>query len=337
MTPSVVRWGVLSTANIGRAAMNSAIQASTNGELVAVASRDAASAAEFAKTHGIPTAHGNYEALIDDERVDALYIPLPNSMHLEWTLRALEAGKHVLCEKPLGLTATECRDMQACADDNGVLLMEAFMYRFHPRIDRLLELIATGELGELRSIQAAFTFRLTQPDNIRLDPELGGGALLDVGCYCVNVSRTLAGAEPVEVQARARWTDRGVDDELNGTLFFEDGLVAQISCSLAQERRETVEVAGTDAWVRLPSSFLPGTEPVDIELYRGRGHREDISVAGVDQYRTMVEHFGDCILNETPLRYTALEAASNLAVIEALYASARSGGEPATVVPGPTA
>ncbi len=327
-----LRWGVLSTANIGRAAVNPAIQSASNGELVAVASRDGDRARAFADDHGIPTAHASYEALLEDESVDALYIPLPNSMHLTWTIRALQAGKHVLCEKPLGLSAAECREMQIVADQHSVHLMEAFMYRFHPRIDRTVEMLRAGEVGQVRSIQSAFTFRLTQSDNIRLDPDLGGGALLDVGCYCVNVSRTLLGSEPLEVQARARWTERGVDDELSGTLFFEDDVVAQFTCSLAQERRETVEVAGTEGHLRLPASFLPGKGPVLIEAHRGRGVKEEVSIDGADQYRIMVEHFGAVVLDGAHMRHTALEAARNLAVIEALYASARAGGSAVPVV-----
>lgn len=200
------------------------------------------------------------------------------------------------------------------------------MYRFHPRVDWILETIGTGEIGEVRSIQTAFTFRLRSMDNIRLDPELGGGALLDVGCYCVNVSRTLMGEEPVEVSARARWTDRGVDDELTGTLYFASGATAQLACSLAQERRESVQIAGTDGWINVPRSFLPGKEAVAFQIHRGRSEVEEVTLEGANQYQRMVEHFADCVHNDGPVRYSAHEAASNLAVIEALYASARKGG-----------
>ena len=178
-----LRFGVLSTANIGRAAVNPAIQAARNAELVAVASRDGERAREFAAQGAIPRHHGSYEALLDDPEIDALYIPLPNSLHREWAIRAAEKGKHVLCEKPLALTAAEGREMAAAADAHRVKLMEAFMYRFHPRTEKVIELVRGGRIGELRAIRSAFTFRLTRPDNIRLKPELGGGALMDVGCY----------------------------------------------------------------------------------------------------------------------------------------------------------
>lgn len=327
----MVRWGVVSTANIGRAAVNPAIQASSNGELVAVASRDAERARAFAAEHGIPRHHGSYEALLEDPEVDALYIPLPNSLHREWTIRAARAGKHVLCEKPLALDAAECADMAAAAEEAGVLLMEAFMYRFHPRTQRVLGMLRDGVVGDLRSVRSAFTFRLRNPDNIRLDPDLGGGALMDVGCYCVNVSRTLAGAEPVEVSATARWTDRGVDDELTGVLRFESGLVAHFDCSLTMERCEYYEAAGTDGQLRVESAFLPGTGDVVVEERRGRDGTTTHGVAGADEYRLMVEHFAACVEGGGPVRWPASEAAANMRAIAALYRSARNGGRPQRV------
>ncbi|MEQ9401417.1 MAG: Gfo/Idh/MocA family oxidoreductase [Longimicrobiales bacterium] len=326
-----VRWGVLSTANIGRWAVNPAIQASSNGVLLAVASRTADRARAFAEQHGIARHYGSYEALLDDPDVDAVYIPLPNSLHRDWAVRAAEAGKHVLCEKPLALTAAECGEMSAAAEEAGVLLMEAFMYRFHPRTERVLSMVRTGLLGEIRTVRSAFTFRLKKPDNIRLDPDLGGGALMDVGCYCVNVSRTLTDAEPVEVMATARWTDRGVDDELTGIIRFADGATAHFDCALTMERAEFYEVAGTDGYLRSEAAFLPGTDDVVLREMRERGEEVEHRVVGADQYRLMVEHFADCVRSGRPVRYPASEAAANMAVIEALYRSARNGGRPERV------
>lgn len=331
MSEQPVRWGVVSTANIGRAAVNPAIQASSNGELVAVASRDADRARAFAGEHGIATSYGSYEALLDDEAVDAVYIPLPNSLHREWTVRAAKAGKHVLCEKPLALDAAECDEMAAAAADAGVQLMEAFMYRFHPRTERVVEMLGAGAVGEPKTIRSAFTFRLRSRDNIRLDPDLGGGALMDVGCYCVNVSRTLAGEEPESVQAIADWTDRGIDEFLAGVLRFPRGVVAHFDCALTLERSEAYEVGGTDGSLRVESAFLPGTADADIEESRGRDGVTRHTVAGVDEYRLMVEHFADCVLNGLEPRYSAAEAAANMRTIEALYRSARAGGQPIEV------
>ena len=331
MTATKIRWGVVSTANIGRIAVIPAIQASHNGVVAAVASRDMDRAQAFASKLGIPKAYGSYEALLEAADIDAVYIPLPNSMHRLWTVRAAEAGKHVLCEKPLGLNASECLEMEAAAGRRNVKLMEAFMYRFHPRTEKVLEMVRSGVIGELRMIQGAFTFRLTRPDNIRLKAELGGGALMDVGCYCVNISRTVAGAEPVAAQAFARWNPNGVDEQLAGTLVFPNDLPAQFDCSLAMERREVYAVAGTEASLTIPRAFLPGDADAVIEESRGRSETKQHVVKGADEYRLMVEHFADCILQDRTPRYGASEAAANMRAIEALYRSARQEGRPVEI------
>jgi predicted dehydrogenase len=355
MSESPLRWGVLSTANIGRVAVNPAIQASRNGDLVAVASRDIARAKEFVSAMSQagdggegerdvpPRALGSYEALLGDPAIDAVYIPLPNALHRDWTIRAAEAGKHILCEKPLALSAQECMDMDAAARANGVKLMEAFMYRFHPRTQRMVEMVREGVVGDVRVIRSAFTFRLTRPDNIRLDGELGGGSLWDVGCYCVNASRTLLGEEPVAVQATARWTggylDRGpetaVDDEMTAILHFENDVTAHFDCSLTMERSEFYEVAGTEGVLRAESSFLPGAGDVVIEERRGRAGVTQHLVSGDDEYRLMVEHFADCALHDRDPRYPASEAAANTRAIQALYRSAREAGAMVEVAPAP--
>ena len=205
------------------------------------------------------------------------------------------------------------------------------MYRFHPRIDRVRTLITQGAIGELRSIYAAFTFKLTKPDNIRWVPELGGGALMDVGCYCVNVSRTMAGSEPVEVQAVATWTDRDVDERLTGTLRFDGGVTAQVDCALSMERREVLHVAGIDGHLEIAHAFLPGTEDVAIEEHHGRGALVRHPVPGADEYQLMIEHFGQCVATNAPVKYPLSEAAANMRAIEALYRSARNGGAPEPV------
>lgn len=331
MSGKKIKWGVISTANIGRWAVNPAIQASSNSELVAVASRDTQTAADFAEQWNIPRPYGSYEALLDDAEIDAVYIPLPNSLHREWTIKSADAGKHVLCEKPLGLTEAECREMSAAADANNVIFMEAFMYRFHPRTERVLEMIQDGVVGELKMIQSTFTFRLTKPDNIRLQPELGGGALMDVGCYCINVSRTMAGSEPVEVQAFESKAPTGVDNMMAGTMRFSNDVFASFECGLNTKRRESYEIGGTEASLRVADAFLPGTDDVIIEEHRDGEGPVLHSVAGVDEYQCMVEHFAECALNGTNPRYSADEAALNMRVIEALYQSARNGGRPVVV------
>jgi predicted dehydrogenase len=330
MTEPKVRWGVLSTANIGRRAVLPAIQRSSNGELVAVGSRDIAKARAFADELGIPRAYGSYEELLADTAVEAVYIPLPNSMHREWAIRAADAGKHVLCEKPLALDAAECAQMEAAARANGVLLMEAFMYRFHPQTQRVRELIGQGAVGEPRLIRASFTFRVTNPANIRLQPDLGGGSLMDVGCYCVNVARTLYQSEPIEVQAYATWAASGVDELMVASMRFADSRYAQFDCALTLARREAYQVVGTTGVIDVPVAFLPGTSDAQLHIRDAQGTRAE-TIAGVDEYQLMVEHFADCVRGRAAPRYPAAEAAANLRAIAALYRSARDGGRPAAV------
>jgi D-xylose 1-dehydrogenase (NADP+, D-xylono-1,5-lactone-forming) len=328
-----LRWGVLSTAHIGQVAVNPAIHASRNGTLVAIASRDRARAQELADRWKVPSAFGSYEALLDSPDVDAVYVPLPNSLHREWTIRAAERKKHVLCEKPLALSPDEALEMHAAATQHGVKLMEAFMYRFHPRTERVIEIVSSGRIGRPLAIQAAFTFRLRPGANIRLAADLGGGALMDVGCYCVNLSRTLAGVEPVEAQAWAEWGPTGVDTRLAGSLRFPTGLIAQLDCALSLERRERYEVAGPEGSIAVSSAFVPGMADTMIEERRGRADITGHLVPAADQYRLMVEHFADCVLLDQPVRYPATEAAANLRAIEALYLSARSDGRPIPLIP----
>lgn len=323
-----IRWGILSTANIGRKVVAPALQSSRNGRVVAVASRDGSRAREYAAALDIPTSHGSYEALLADPQVDAVYVPLPNSLHRHWTEQALAAGKHVLCEKPLAADAQECIAMHEAAERADRLLMEAFMYRFHPRIERTIASVRSGALGQLRLVRSSFTFAVADPSNIRLQPELAGGALMDVGSYCVNVSRTLFGREPIAAQANARWTSSGVDGDLVGVLRFEGGGTAQFHCALDLPRQEFVEVVGEAGRLRLESAFLPGTGPTSIETTGRDGVVHTEHVPGADEYRLMAEHFADCVLRREQPRYGALEAAANMAAIEALLRSAKAGGAP---------
>ncbi len=325
-----LRWGILSTANIGRKVVTPAIQAALGSTVVAVASRHGSQAHRYAADLGISKHYGSYEALLGDPEVDAVYNPLPNSLHLPWTLRALEAGKHVLCEKPLGLSAAECLEMATAAKAADRVLMEAFMYRFHDRTRTLFELTRAGTLGALHLIRARFAFTVSDPLNIRLNPDLGGGALMDVGCYCVNVARSVAGGEPLTVQARAAWT-HGVDETLTATLTFGGGLVAQIDCALNQPRFEKLEVFGTEGYCEVDSAFLPGMDEAALRLTLRETGVTQTLVPGHNQYQRMVEHFAACAVQGTPLRYDALEAAANLSVIEALYTSASAGGSETAV------
>jgi predicted dehydrogenase len=329
--PHRLRFGILGTARIARTSVLPAIQASRNAEVLAVASRDLDQAGDFARALNVPRHYGGYAALLDDPEIDAVYIPLPNSLHREWAIRAAERKKHILCEKPLALSVGECLEMQAAADAHGVTLMEAFMYRFHPRNRRLVDMARGGAVGELRALRSAFTFRLSGPENIRLRADLGGGALMDVGCYCVDISRRLAGTLPIEVQAWATFGPTGVDTQLAGSLRFQSGVIAQFDCALSIERREFVEVVGVDGSLFASSVFVSGPGPVEIAERHGRNSEVRHAFAGEDSYRLMVEHFADAVLTGEPVRYGIADAVGTMAVVEALYRSVEAEGAPTPV------
>ena len=316
-----VRWGILSTAHIGRALIRGIGQ--SDGSCVqGVASREWTRANEWAKEHGIPRAFGAYDDMLESHEVDAIYNPLPNSMHAEWTIRALEAGLPVLCEKPLTVDAAEARKVVAAAKRARLPVAEAFMYRFHPMYDQVLDLIAAGAIGDVIAVRCAFTFRLTDRANIICSTELAGGALMDVGCYCVNLARRIAGCEPARAQAFERRTT--VDDTLMGALEFPNGILAQFECSIENAGRSWAEIAGTDGLIRIPKPWFPGEEQAEFIVRRG-DHEETIVTPGANTYRLEVEDFATALRTHQPPRWPAEDAVANMAVIDALYASAREG------------
>ena len=319
-----LRWGILSTARIGIRRVIPAIQRSQTGVVSAVASREADRAAEVASRFGIPRAHGTYEGLLADPEVDAIYNPLPNSLHAEWSIRAAEAGKHVLCEKPLARDAAEARRIvEACARA-GVLLQEAFMYRFHPQIERLQQLVRDGTVGRLWLVRSGFSFTVGSENDIRLRPELGGGSLLDVGCYCVNISRLLLG-EPLQANAAAVY-ERGVDVRLAGMLTFSGGTAALLACGLRAPEQQFCEVVGEEGVITLPRPFLPGEDPAVI-FVRRKAQEERIEIPGTDQYGRMIDHFGESLRTGTPPRFSPEDAVANMRVIDLLRAAAQAGGD----------
>ncbi len=325
MADKKLRWGILSTAKIGIKALIPAIQQSGNGVVAAIASRDARVAQETATSLGIPRAFGSYDALLESPEVDAVYIPLPNSLHKEWTIRAAERGKHVLCEKPFALNAAEVDEMIAAAKQRRVLLMEAFMYRFHPQFAQVAELIARGAIGALQVIRSAFCFRLDDLNNIRLRNDLGGGSLMDVGCYCVNMARLIAGAEPVEVQASAVIGEQSrVDETLTAILRFPNNVVAHFDSSFRTDYREWLDIQGAEGRLELPRPIKPGAVGGEIFLHHG-DTRKVLTSAPANHYQLMVEHFAAAVLSGTPLRYPPELDRGNLRVIDALYESARMG------------
>ncbi|MDF1520598.1 MAG: Gfo/Idh/MocA family oxidoreductase [Brevefilum sp.] len=319
------RWGILSTANIGRKAMIPALKKIPIAEVLAVASRDGERAKKFAEELEIPKPYGSYQALLEDPEIDAVYIPLPNHLHKEWTIRAAEAGKYILCEKPLALIASECEMMIAAANENGVILMESFMYRYHPRILAAVEMVRSGKIGSLKTIETGFTFYMHNRDDIRMKPEMGGGALMDVGCYCINISRLMAGRKPVAVQAQAVWASAGVDEQLVGVLDFGDGLYAHFDCAFNQSSRQHCILAGTEGYLSIPEVFNPGEKRSVIQEVREGTTVQVHDFEGVDEYVLIAEQFMHTIQGEETI-YPIEDSIINMQVIEALLESARNDG-----------
>jgi predicted dehydrogenase len=322
-----LRWGVLSTASIGRAKVIPGIQRSKRSEVVAIASRDGALARRVADELAIPAAHASYEALLADPDVEAVYLPLPNHLHKPWTIAAARAGKHVLCEKPLALTARDAEEMIAVCDREGVRLMEAFMYRLHPSWVALRELVSSGRIGRLQAVHSWFSYYNDDPTNIRNTLAMGGGALYDIGCYCVNLSRMLFGTEPLRVEATiARDAATGVDVLTTGLLEF-DGGAATFGCSTRAEDDQQVHVYGTQGRISVGIPFnIPPDRPTEITVFAGGDPpvapaSEVLSFAPADPYTVEADRFATAILDGTPTPVDPRDAVANLRVIEQLFAS----------------
>lgn len=308
--------GVISTANIGRKRVIPAIQ-KTDATVQAIASRDQARADEVASELDIARAYGTYEDLLADDDLDAVYNPLPNSLHAEWTKRAADAGLDVLCEKPLGVDAREAREMTEYCADRDVTLMEAFMYRYHPRTERAVE-IAREHLGEIRRVDAQFHFALPEGYNVRLDPDLAGGSLMDVGCYAVTTARIFLG-EPETVYATAvDRRDCGVETSLTGLFEFSGERTATISSGF-DESVQRYTVLGTDGRLEVDRAFVPDGETTLRYTVDGRTVEETFDP--VDQYRLEVEAFLDAVESGTDLRTDGEEAVRTMRVVDALYES----------------
>jgi predicted dehydrogenase len=326
MSDGVVRWGVLSTADINRKVLP-ATQAADRCEVVTIGSRDRSRAETAACEFGIARAYGSYEEVLADPEVDAVYIPLPNDLHETWTVAAARAGKHVLCEKPLAMTAAEAERMIEACEAAGVLLMEAFMYRLHPTWDAVRGIIASGRIGELRSVQSWFSYFNDDPTNIRNIASAGGGALYDVGCYSVNLSRMLFGAEPERVQGSVtRDREMGVDVLTSAMLDFPHG-VATFTCSTRAEPDQRVHVYGTEGRISVEIPFnIPVDRPTRVSVTSGGDppvapDTETLTFETADQYEIQAERFADAVLDGTPVPIPPADAVANLRVIEELLGS----------------
>lgn len=317
-----LNWGLLSTARINRALIPP-LNASKRTRLLAVASRSQSSAEAYAREWNIPHALGSYEALLADPEIDVVYNPLPNNLHAEWTVKALRAGKHVLCEKPMTLTLAEMDEIIATSRETGKIVTEAFMYRHHPQTLKVKEIVESGALGQLQLIRGAFTFTLTREGNYRSDPAMGGGSIWDVGCYPISYARTLVGAEPLEVFGWQVEGPSGVDESFVGQMRFGNGVLAQFDCGFASPFRSWMEIVGSEATLYIPDPFKPNHKAT-VTLTRG-DQAETLHMPGADLYMGEVEDLCDAIEHGRAPRITLADSRANLAAILALLESARTG------------
>jgi len=324
-TPKL-RWGILSTAKIGLQKVIPAMQASRHGRVVAIASRDLEKAKSAANQLGIPKAHGSYEALLADAGVEAVYNPLPNHLHVPWSIKALEAGKHVLCEKPVGLSVADAQKLVEAAGKHPQLkIMEAFMYRHHPQWQKALELVRAGEIGELRTIQSFFSYWNVDPNNIRNMDAMGGGGLMDIGCYCISLSRFIFQSEPLRVMGIAdKDPSFGTDRLSSGMLDFGRG-TATFTCSTQLTPYQRVNIFGTEGRIEIEIPFnAPPDRACRMWHQHGQNIRE-IALDACDQYALQGDAFARAVLDDQPVPTALEDAVGNMRVIESVKASALQG------------
>lgn len=321
-----VRWGILSTAKIAIKDVIPAMQQGEYCEVVAIASRNRDKAEKTADELGIQEAFGSYEELLEDEDVNAIYNPLPNHLHVNWSIKALQAGKHVLCEKPVALSHVEAQQLLFEARKYPRLkIMEAFMYRHHPRWIKIRELVQSGAIGKLKTVRSFFSYYNDDPQNIRNKPEMGGGSLMDIGCYCISVPRYLFGEEPVRVLGSME-----MDPELNierltsAILSFPSGS-ATFTSATQLARHQSVSVFGTEGKLEIPMPFNPPTDVSTVIRLEKNGEKKELSIDPCNQYTIQGDLFSKAILEDTAVPTELEDAVANMKVIDALKQSNKAG------------
>ncbi len=321
-----LNWGILGTARIAKNAIVPALLSMKHTPVIAVASRDLTRAQEFAAPFEIPRAYGNYDDLIADSNVQAVYIPLPNNDHAPWAIKAMQAGKHVLVEKPFALTADESQLMVSAALENSVVLMEGFMYRYSERFEKVHEIIRSGTIGKIRLLQSAFSFTLGNPDDFRLAPELGGGALYDLGCYCINIQRLLVGREPASVRAICQMSKSGVDLQTVATLDFGDQVYGQFIVSFNADGSQHLRVVGSAGTIHIENPFNPHGESSNAWISVNGKESKRLNLRSDNDYRRMLEHFYNAAVSKDVPKFPLSDAVNNMVVIDALFQSAVDNG-----------
>jgi predicted dehydrogenase len=319
-----VSWGILSTAKIGTEKVIPAMQESQFCEIRAIASRDLGKAQKVAKQLKIPKAYGSYEELLTDDEIEAIYNPLPNHMHVDWSIKSIRAGKHVLCEKPIGINAAEARELLKVTQDYPDLkVMEAFMYRHHPQWQKAKKLVTEGKIGELRTIQSLFSFFNNDPENIRNKPQLGGGSMLDIGCYCISLSRFIFGAEPRRVIGFIEYDPQLKIDRLASGILDFNGRTATFTCSIQLNAYQRVNIFGTQGRIEIEIPFnAPSNKPCRLWHTKGSDVKE-IVFDTCNQYKIQGDLFSQAILNKTNVPTPLQDAVDNMRVIEAIIESAK--------------
>ena len=322
MPKQTLRWGLLSTARINKALIPP-LRLSKRNSLMAVASRSLAKADAYAREQKIKHAYGSYEALLADPEIDVIYNPLPNQLHAEWSIKVVEAGKHVLCEKPLALSLAEVDAMAAAADKSGKIIAEAFAYRAHPHMDKIKEIVNSGKLGKIKMVHGSFTFVMTNKDDIRWDPTMGGGALWDIGCYPLSFARSVLGTEPLEVFGWQFTSPSGIDEVFVGQLRFPGEIYFQMDCSFKIPYHVFMEIVGDEGTLNIPQPFNTAARK---NLYLTReGKTSTMVVKGPDPYLAEVENFADAVLLGKPPATSLSDSRHNTAAILALLESSKTG------------
>jgi D-xylose 1-dehydrogenase (NADP+, D-xylono-1,5-lactone-forming) len=322
MTNKILNWGLLSTANINRSLIPP-LRASKRNHLLAVGSRTQVSADGYAKEKKIERAHGSYESLLADPDIDVIYNSLPNHLHAEWTIKAVEAGKHVLCEKPIALNVDEVDAIKSAADKHGRVVAEAFMYRHHPQTLKVQEIVKSGSLGTLKLVRGSFSFFLDRAGDVRLNPEWGGGSIWDVGCYPISYTRTVVGESPLEVFGWQVTGKTGIDDTFVGQMRFKDDVQAQFDSSFVVPFHAFMEIVGSEATLSIPKPFKP---QVNEQIFITRDDKtEAVKIKGQELYLGEVEDMADAILHGKASLVSLDDSRENVAVISAFLESARIG------------